>query len=335
MQVNVKQLDAHLRDQLSSMYLVSANEIFLADEARAKIVNAAHAKGYNEKKILHVERGFSWTQFDEAYQNQSLFAEKTIIDVRYPHDKLDATARKHLLQFIERPPHGVILTLTTHKLTAAEQKTAWFKAFNQLGVYLPIWPISMQELPRWISDRAKTQGISVDADTPRLIALYSEGNLHAANQALEKLALSYPNKTVTLEMTRSILSDNAVFNIFDLSDHLLSGNVKRVVRILRGLEAQGDEAILVLWALSKDVRLLIQMLTDLQQGKSMQVVLARTWQSKKPYFQAALKRVKLANLYSSLKKLAQADAVIKGLQPGNPWALITSAVLPLCHSSAQ
>lgn len=335
MQLNFKQLDAQLNKHPSNVYLVSTNEDLLAQEARQKILSHIQKNGFNDKRVLHVERGFSWGDFDGIYKNRSLFSEKLIIDIRIPNDKLDAPSRNALLSFIKHSPSDLCLIITTKKLSAAEQKSAWFSTLKKDKIYLPIWPISQHDLPNWIALRARQKQIRLAADAVKFIAYFAQGNLHAADQTLEKLSLTYSSEEMTVQMVKTVIVDNAVFNVFDLVDNLLTGNAKRLTRILNGLAAQGDEPILVLWAITKELRQLTVMINAKETGQPVANILSKVWQSKKPYYQSALKRLTSLKVYHSLKLLCEVDAAIKGVLLGDPWQLMTRALLSLCETTEK
>ncbi len=278
--------------QLKPFYLISGDEPLLVQEARDLIITAAQSHGFSEKTIHHIEPGFHTETLVASTYNGSLFSEKKLIDIRNPNAKVDADLLAFLEHFFEKPTDDCIVIMSTDKLSAAQQKTNWFEHIKKHGVFLPIWPIRSGELTRWITERAKHHALTMSTDIAQLLANFTEGNLLSAQQALQKLALLYPNATISREQLITVLSDHARFNIFDLSESLFSGNTKRIARIIARLQQTGEEPTLVLWAICRKLR---------ENSAS-------------------------AKVKNALQKAAHVDEIIKGAKTGEVW----QAIMKLC-----
>lgn len=329
MQIYLNQLATHLKNQsLLPVYLISGDVPLLIQEARKAIFDAAYNAGYQQRELFTVESGFDWHTFSHTAENLSLFSEKTLLELRNPKAKFDDQG-KALIRYLDNPPADKILLIVTAKLTAAQQKTRWYKAIAKMGATLSIWPIAMRELPNWIATRLKQANLTADADSIRLLAELTEGNLLSAQQALEKLRLLYPTTPITVKEIATVISDNARFNIFDLTHYALRGAHKRVIRILAGLQFSGTEATLVLWSVTRELRELYAMTLELERGKSMIDVIATQWQSRKPLLKSALPRLRANKLSQMLQHAEQIDHVIKGIKIGNTWQELAMLCLKL------
>ena len=319
MQITQQQLDNHLKNKLSCAYLISTDVTFLATEAREKIINAAKLTGYDEHCIFHIETGFQVESILNVTQNQSLFSEKKIIDIRNLSSKFD----DELIVEIEKADDSNLFIMTTEKLTAAQQKAKWFLAIQKIGVYLPIFPIERQSLTQWIMDRCKKLDLPIDKNSADLLADCTEGNLAATQQAIEKLSLLYPNQKKMQENLSAVLIDNARFTIFDLSKYYLSGDAKQVIKIISLLQKTEGELPLVLWMVTKDIRELIALHRDPQ-------AIQKVWGFKKPLFQVALKNCSLHSLKNGLVLSSKIDQMFKGFLIGNAWENLLSLCLMFC-----
>lgn len=298
MQVSQKQLDAHLKKSLSPLYFISGDEPLLIQEAREMIVRAAQQNGFSEKTTLHLDGTASIELLIQAVQNQSLFSEKKIIDIRNPNNKFDAQQTAFLERYTEKPTADCLLVISTGKLTAAQQKSALLSAIKNKGVFLPIWPIALQELPLWIVARAKSVSLNMPQDLAYLLANFTEGNLLATQQAIEKLQLLYPGAVVTREQLISVLSDFARFDIFDLIESIGQKNAKKTARIIMRLQQNGEEPPLVLWAICKKIR--------------------------------DNNAFKIEVVQKSLLFAANIDEIIKGAKIGDVWQALLQLSLFLC-----
>lgn len=291
MQLTLKQLDTHLIQSLSPLYLISGDVPLLVQEARDLIVHFAQSREFLDRDICHIDSGFQLDHLSKSLKNLGLFDQKKIIDLRNPAAKFDAPLIALLTDYLEHPTDDRLIIISTDKLTPAQQKSAWFDLIKKKGVFVPIWPIAMESLSQWIVERAKKLNLIMPLDVASLLATFSEGNLLAAQQALEKLQLLHPHANITRDALITVLSDHARFSIFDLSDAIARNDTKKIMRILSQLEQSGEEPVLVLWSICRKIRE------------------KNTSQSKR-----------------ALQSAATVDEIIKGAKPGDAW----HALLELC-----
>ncbi len=333
MQLPLQQLNQHLKGALLPIYFVSGDVPLLRQEARDTIRQSSEKAGYQNYQRLEVESGFHWSQLLELANSYSLFADKTLIEVHNPEAKFDAEAGKILQNYCENVPDDKILLIISGKLSSAQQKTRWYKSITERGANIPVWPIKSSELPKWIQNRLKQAGMTADAVSIHLLAEYTEGNLLATHQAIIKLRLLFPSKNIGISEMQSVISENAQFNVFELSQVLLQGDCRNVLRILYYLRANDVEPTLVLWLLAKECRGLLQMATALQQGKAIHNLLANQWPALKTGYQAALQRLNADKLAKLLLACHQTDKIIKGAAAGDVWNALTQISLAIAGQS--
>ncbi len=333
MQLTLKQLDPQLNKALLPVYLISGDVPLLQQEARQKIRDTASKQGFQEYQLLTVEAGFDWSQLANLTNNFNLFSSKIIVDCRNASAKFDDRAVKIIQHYLEIKSPDTLIIFSTNKLTAAQKRTRWYKALDAGGAVLTIWPVSNTELPRWIQARLQTKNLSADHASIKLLAELTEGNLLATQQAIEKLQLLYAKQKITEQEVMNVISNNARYHVFDLCNFALQGDKKRVVACINNLHDSGAESTFVLWALTRELRNLINLNQQLQQGTSMQQVLSREWQSRKPAVQAALKNLSSSQLLSLLQNAMHIDHVIKGITKGNAWDELMQLSLALARIS--
>ncbi|RQM79994.1 DNA polymerase III subunit delta [Coxiella burnetii] len=321
MQLLQKQLDNHLnRQALLPLYLISGDVSLLVQETRDTIREAARQKGFHQCKLLFVETGFHWQSLTQSFDNFSLLSDKTLIELRNPKAKFDESGTQALLQYLNNPPEDKRLIIITNKLTAAQQKTKWYKAIDRSGAVISLWPLSGQSLLAWIEQRLKKAGLEADNESISLLAELTEGNLLATHQAIEKLRLLHQDESITPKAIIGVVNDNARFTIFDLTQAALMGAKSRVVRILANLYFADKEAgLLILWAITRELRLLYPLAIDYQRGKPLTELLASQWQTRKQPLRTALMRLNTTIIAQLLQQAKRIDHILKGLTPGNAW----------------
>ena len=333
MQVKAEQLTAACKKKLAPVYLISGDVPLLVREAKDALRAASRQHGFDDREILHLDSGFNWQRFHSLTANFNLFSSKIVIELNNPHNKLDEQAKKNLLSYLENPNPDVTLVIIMGKLTGPQKKTKWYKAIDAVGVVTHIWPVGATELPRWIQARLTSAKLTADQPAVQLLADWTEGNLLASAQTIEKLKLLYPGAHITLEKMQAAVAQNTRFSVFDLVNYMLANDNRSVVRVLDGLKAEGEEPTFVLWAITRELRILWGYAQQIHQGQAIAQVTAREWQSRKRLVQTALQRLPLSRLRQLIQQAEQVDHMIKGIRGGDVWNALCSLGLRL--SSGQ
>ena len=333
MQLALPQLGAHLQKGLRSLYTLYGDEPLLMQEAADAIRGAARAQGYTERTV-HTVAGahFDWSEVLAAGGSLSLFADKQIVEVRIPSDKPGKEGSPAIQQLAESA-QGNDSTLTLFllpRLDAATRKGAWFGALDNMGVTIPVENIERQALPTWIAQRLQQQGQSVVAgeEGQRILQFFAdrvEGNLLAAHQEVQKLGLLYPPGELGWDQIEAAVLNVARYDVFKLSEAVLSGQVARVQRMLDGLQAEGEAAVLVHYTLAEDIRALKRVKDAMAAGKPLPMALKeqRIWGPRERLFERVLPRLSEARLNNLLQSAHQVDGIVKGLKvpewPTDGW----------------
>lgn len=313
MKIQLQQLTEHLTEKMAPLYLISGDEFLLVQEACTTVRKYAATAGYNGRETFYIESGFNWEDFLTSISNLSLFAERTLIELHLK-SKLSDAGSKILQNYAKKPVPDKIVLIIADKLDAAGQRTAWFKAIDTHGVVLPIWPIDAVQLPFWVTKRLQQVGLKTDGSGIKLLVDHAAGNLLAAAQEVEKLRLLYGGGNLTAEQIIAVITDSARFNVFNLLDSALAGKTSLVIRMLDNLKAEGVEPTIILWAIARELRSLINMSFAIAQGAAIEQVMAKNnvWTNRKALVKKALARHNLAGLQNLLKQAAQIDCIIKG-----------------------
>ncbi len=321
MKLYLDKLNAHLQQGLLPVYVLSGDEPLQLMEAEDAIRRQARAQGFSEREVMHVETGFDWGQLLAASDSLSLFAEQRLIEVRMPTGKPGKEGGKILAEYATNPPPDTVLLVTCGKLDRNAQNSKWYKSLDKAGATVSVWPIDSQALPGWVMQRMRSRGMQPTSEAAQLLAERVEGNMLAAAQEIEKLLLLYGESAIDAQQVEQGVADSARYDIFELVDTALLGDVPRTSRVLLGLQGEGVEAILVLWAVLRELRSLVLMADAVQAGAPPDTVLEqfRVWKKRKAAVRAGLQRHNLKRWQLLLRRAGRIDRMIKGVEPGNPW----------------
>ena len=341
MKLGLAQLPRQLQGGLAPLYLVCGDEPLLVQEACDLVRGAARAQGCSERVVMHAEAGFDWHGLLQEAGGLSLFAERRLLELRLPTGRPGEAGGKVLQAYAERPPPDTTLLVVSGRVEAAARRSRWFKALEQAGVVVQVWPLGPRELPAWIARRLRDAGLSPRQEAVQLLAERVEGNLLAASQEIEKLRMLHGQGPVTAEAVMAAVADSARFDAFVLVDAALAGDARRTARVLAGLRREGTEPLLVLWALVRELRALALMAGDLEGGARLEQVLARhrVWDKRKPLVGRALQRHDRGRWQQLLRRAAAVERLAKGRAPGNVWdellqlSLAVAGIAPVAAAS--
>jgi DNA polymerase-3 subunit delta len=315
------QLTAHLRKTLARLYLVFGEEPLQAQEAADAIRAAARERGHGERECLTVEAGFDWKTLRQLASSPSLFAGRRLLELRLGNAKPGEAGAQALSEYAARPAEDAVLLITAGKLDWNTQKSRWFAALDGAGAVVAAAPVDPRQLPGWIERRLRERGLNPVPEAVTLLAERVEGNLLAAAQEIEMLALLVDDREVTAQAVLAAVGDSSRYSIYDFVDAALLGQPERVARILGGLRGEGVEPVLVNWALHQEVRRLAALAFARSQGQPPEAALAdqKVWEKRKPLLRQVLRRLTLVDCRRLLRACAQTDRTIKGAETGSPW----------------
>lgn len=331
MPLTLAQLSAHLQKTLAPLYVLHGDEPLLEQEALDAIRARARELGFTEREaFVGAATQFDWSAVVAACASQSLFAERKIVELRLPTGKPGKEGAQVLQRLAEQAAQesaaaggvpDVLLLFLLPRADRTMQQTPWFQAMERAGQVLRIDPIARRDMPAWLAQRLKANGQSVGAGDEGLHTLTFfadcvEGNLMAAHQEVQKLALLYPPGPLTREQIEASVLNVARYSISDLSEACLSGQSLRSQRILEGLLAEGEAPVRLHSVLSIDVLGLYQARRALDDGAPMPQALrqARAWGPKEKLYERLLPRLRLP----ALARLVQSAHIVDGINKGLP-----------------
>ena len=334
MKIRAEQLQSHLSKELLPVYVISGDEPLLAQESADAVRLAARNKGFSGREVFHGEGKFDWSQLHNEANALSLFTEKKIIEIRISNGKPGDKGSKALCELCANPSPDNLLLVILPKLERSAQNSKWVKALEAVGAHIQVWPVTGDQLPRWIKQRLLESNITANQQAVEILAERVEGNLLAAVQEIEKLKLLAIEGKVDAIMMSSVVADSARYNLFEFVDKVLAGDAQSAARSLRGLHSEGTDAIPLLWAITRELRILIKASEQISRGENRDWALknAGVWEKRLPLFRTAIQRCSAAHLRMLLYQAGAIDRGIKGMRKADIWDELTTLVLSLAGS---
>lgn len=329
MKIKANQLPSQLQKNLARCYLVTGDEHLIVDESLDTIRSAARDRGFTSRDLHVATTGFDWAQLYNAGSNLSLFAEQRIVELRLPTGKPGRAGSQAIADFVDKTGDDLLFIVVTPKLDSRGQSAKWVKALETAGVMVQVWPIDLRELPGWISDRMRKAGLQPDRDAVAMIADRVEGNLLAAGQEIEKLRLILGEGPVTADDVGSAVANSSRFDVFKLVDAALGGDARRALRILSGLRSEGVEPVIIVWALTRELRTLALLTDTVNQGGDLASGMRehRVWNTRQPLIRSCIGRHRHGDFHRLLRDASRADLAAKGQLWEDPWQLSTDIVM--------
>ncbi len=319
--------------ELPAVALIAGEEPLLQREAADALRTAARSAGYSEREVLDVEAGFAWGQLTEAAGSLSLFGDRRLLELRMPEGKPGREGSDTLKNYCARPPDDTLLLILCNRLDRAARESAWVRSVAAAGWFVYCWPVAAREMPGWVAERLKRAGLAADREAAARIAEQAEGNLLAADQAVEKLRLLCgEGGQVDAALADQALSDSARYGVDDLADAALAGNLARALRVLRTLREEGVQPPLILWALGRDIRVVARLAAGADETVLQR---ERIWKRRAGLVRGAAKRGSVAAWRQLLRRCHRVDRAIKGLPPGAPDEELRALVSRLARTVAK
>lgn len=334
MQIKPQQLAGALQKTLAPVYFISGDEPQQLGELADAIRKSAKERDFTAREIFFADKLFDWKQLNVSADTFSIFADKKIIDLRLPTGTPGAEGGKALAAYCKRLPEDTLLLITAGKITKDAQKSSWFQAIDKIGCVIQVWPLTGQDLLRWIQDRLQQRGITTESGAVKILADRVEGNLLAAAQEIEKLYVLYGAGKLSTQQIIDVVADSSRYDVFKLVESALSAQADKVLKILSSLKAEGIASAIVLWALMREARILIGYKAGQGQAEK-EMVLKKNgiWGERKQLLDVSAKRLTHSELNQVLVLGAKADRQIKGQQQGDAWETLLEASLVLASVS--
>jgi len=324
------QLAGSLQRGLAPVYLIGGEEPLLLQECCDLVRETAKAHGFVERELLQADRGFDWSELQQAAA-PSLFATLKVIDLRLRTGKPGREGAKVLTEWAEAPDPNMILLVSCEQWDAGSRKSKWASKLEKAGQRVDVWPVKAQDLPAWLERRMLQHGMQPEPEVVRLLADRLEGNLLAAKQEIDRLALIKGAGMISMDDVMKVVADSSRFDAFALAEHMLSGNLRESLRVAAGLKRMDTPLPLLLGALLRELKTTEAFRLAIRAGEPEAMVFRRlnVWFNRQNIIRAAARRLDTRKLFKAFKQLSLIDRQSKGRAVGDPWQSLDTLLLQL------
>jgi DNA polymerase III subunit delta len=337
MPITPQQLERQLASgTLAPVYLIAGSEDLLRLEAADMLRAAARAQGFAEREVFEGGQGFDWDSLYAAFSAMSLFSSRRLLDLRLPTGKPGKEGGAMIEDYCANPPPDLCLLITAGDWSR-KHEGAWSRAVEKAGSLVQVWPPKPNELPGWIAHRLRSRGVEADEAAVAVLCGLVEGNLLAAAQEVDKLALLVPpGEAVDAVKMQQLVADSARFNVFGLTEAALCGDGPRALRMLRSLRAEGAAVPQLLAWVGSQVQALAHMAAVQESGGNLAGAMreAGVFESRQGQFKAALRRSDARHCERLLAACAEIERSSKGRGDGDPWLLFERMLTALASPAS-
>lgn len=333
MPIRLDQLEGRLARGIAPLYLIAGSEPLLVQEARERVIGAAGAHGFGERELVVVDRGFDWNDDLNAAGAPSLFARKKIIDLRLPSGKPGVPGAQALAAWAEAPDPDTLLVMSFGNWDTASRKSKWAQALDRAGLVVEVWPLKPNDLPGWIAQRLAAAGLKADRAAVAMLAELVEGNLLAAQQEIDKLAMLGPGRELTVTDVESAVANSSQFDGFRLAECALRGETTECLRVAAGLARNLVAIQPVAAALYSELAITQALIEVREEGGDERAFFsrARVWPARQGPIKLAAERLSARDMGRVFRCLALIDLQGKGRAAGDPWRSLDDLLLFLCR----
>jgi DNA polymerase-3 subunit delta len=329
-------------ESLRPAYLVAGSEPLLVLEAADAVRAAARAQGISEREVFEAEgqREPDWAALESSFRAPSLFSSRRLLELRLPTGKPGKEGARLILDFCADPPPDVSLLVTAGEWSG-KHGGKWSEAIERIGHVVVAWPVKSHELPDWIERRLRSRSLRADREAVQRLADRVEGNLLAAAQEIDKLALLGESGTLDAARMDALVADAARFDVFRLVDAALNGQGAQVSRMLAGLRAEGEAIPALMGMVVRELQAAAALARVQARGGNLAAAFKaqRIWDSKQAIYTRALKRHEPARWDRFLARAAEVDRISKGrgrpgAEPVDAWQALERLLLAIAEPRA-
>jgi DNA polymerase III subunit delta len=342
MELTPERLIAQLPGEaLRPAYLIAGPEPLRVLEAADAVRAQARAEGIGEREVFDADgRDFDWNQLAQSVHAPSLFAARRLLEVRLPSAKPGKDGAEVIIEFCERPPTDVVLLITGSDWSR-QHGGKWSEAIARVGHHAVAWTLKPHELPDWVERRLRARSLSADRDAVQRLVERVEGNLLAAAQEIDKLALLSDGRSIDAAQMEHYVADAARFDVFRLIDTVLNGQGAQALRMLHGLRAEGEAVPALMGMVVMELQRAAALARVQAKGGNLaaEFKAQRVWDAKQAVYRRALQRHDAARWERFVVEAGRVDRIAKGRvrvgeEPADAWLALERLLLAVAEPRA-
>jgi DNA polymerase-3 subunit delta len=333
-----EQLAAALpRGPLAPAYLIAGPEPLRVLEAADAVRARARETGFAERQVYEAEgnREPDWDALEAGLGAPGLFSARRLVEVRLPTAKPGKRGAETISAYCAAPPPDTCLLVTGGDWTR-QHGGKWSEAIAAVGTVAIAWQVKPHELPGWVEQRLRRHGVRADAGAVARLVERVEGNLLAAAQEVDKLALLAGDSLVDAARMEALVADSARYDVFRLLDAAMNGQGAQAVRMLAGLRAEGAAVPALMGMVVMELQRAATLARVQAGGGNLaaEFKAQRVWDARQAAYRRALARHRAARWEGFLVAAGRVDRAGKGRGHGDAWVLLERLLLAVADPRA-
>ena len=335
-------------ETLRPIYLIAGGESLLVQEAADALRAKAREEGYGEREVLDADASFDWNTLTMGMASLSLFASRRLFDLRLPSGKPGKEGSEAILAYCANPPPDTVLLITAQEWSL-KHAGKWSEAIAKVGHVLPVWPIKPHEMSDWLIKRLRSRGLQAEPQAVQRLLDRIEGNLLAAAQEVDKLALLLAPKSepgasaqrnavaIDAATMEAMVADSSRFDVFRLIETALAGDATRTVRMLKALRGEGEQVPGLLPMIAREILTVASLARVAANGGNVMNAMreARIWENKQALYRRAVDRHPAARWEQFVGECGRIDRIAKGRESGDAWLVLERLLVTVAEAKAR
>jgi len=330
-------------------YLVAGAEPLLVLEAADAIRARARECGYGEREVFDADgRDFDWNALDASFRAPSLFSAQRLIELRLPTGRPGKEGAEVIAGFCASAAQAArsggapeIVLLVTAREWSRQHGGRWSEAIASIGHVVLAQPVRPHELEGWLESRMRQRGVRAERAAVQRLAERVQGNLLAAAQEVDKLALLAGEGTLDAARMEALVADAARFDVFRLVDAALAGQAAQATRMLAGLGAEGEAVPALMGMVVMELNRVAALARVQARGGNLgaEFKAQRVWESKQAVYRRALSRHPAARWERFVVMAGAVDRIAKGRvrtgeEPADAWLALERLLVAVAEPRA-
>jgi DNA polymerase-3 subunit delta len=330
MHIKQSMLPQLVQKKIAPLYMLLGQDPYLLEESLG-IIKCAIKKIYDyEEHIITVESPEDWNIAIEEANTYSLFSDISLLLIVFDKKTIDLKSKKLLIDYLGSVNPRCFIVIKAPNLPVKQVQAL---ITQEHAIVLTLYPLNQTAMKNWITTELRQNKLNFDSGVPELIYQYTQGNMLACAQVIEKIKLSNEtHKIITKQEAQEQLSDQCNHDLFELVEVCLQGFGDKAIQILRHAAQDKTEPTLVLWILTQEVRTIMQLTQLLQQQIEIKTASAKLkiWPQRINLYQACCKRFTESQLKLMHRYCYFIDEGIKSGSGTSAWRSLEYLALSLC-----
>ena len=264
---------------IAPVYLFTGPEEYVKLEALQRLRERLLPPGLETLNDAVME-GVTAQQITDAAETMPMMCEKRIVTVRDWAPLLSGKSKNEeqevarMQAWLENPAPGCVLVFYMRQ--SADGKKKLTSTLRKKAVAVDFEFLSDAELSKWCGKRLKAQGKKINAKALNTLTFMAGRELTRLSSELDKLCAYLGDRSeITEDDVRAIVSASLEYNVFELMNHLLSGDMLKAQQTVNSLMQGGQNSIGILAMLTRQLRQMTHMKCALDAGEPAQAVQER------------------------------------------------------------